>query len=183
MIPVARTSNLIVTNHDDGLVVYDSVDHHAHSLNAVSAFVWLAADGVTTVDEISARLGAKLGGDADRTEMRALVLMALGQLQEKGLVLSNTSRREPAEVPEAITRRAAAAAIGKAALLVGGILPAVYSLVAPEPAFADSGVKIRPVTGTCALVGAVCRQDSCTGDCVKVHIDEGGGSVEFCNCI
>ena len=164
MIPVARTTGLLSEPFDGGLVVYDRSDHRTHSLNAVSAFVWLASDGINTVEEIALQLGRKLGREADGTEMRALVLMALGQLKASGLLEREVYHAVEGGVAEAVSRRAAAATIGKAALLLGGVLPSVFSLVSPDAASAQT----LGVTGSCTVTaGGTCLKNTCTGTCRK----------------
>jgi len=110
------------------ILLYDERRHMAFCLNESSAAIWKLADGERTVEAIgeaaSAQLKTPLSGE--------LVLFALGQLREDGL-LEQDSLAE-AEAP--ISRRALLRTLGVSGAL---LLPMVAAIVAPPAAAAYNG--------------------------------------------
>ncbi|HLH02042.1 MAG TPA: PqqD family protein [Bryobacteraceae bacterium] len=118
-------------------ILYDKVNHRAHSLNESAALVWQNADGNKSVGELSELLNRELGIPADEK----VVVLAVKQLGEAGLL----EEFSPAEVnPELVSRRQLARNFGLAGASAG-LLPFVVSVLAPTPAMAGSAVsKITP---------------------------------------
>jgi hypothetical protein len=111
-------------------IVYDKVNHRAHTLNPTAAAVWEAADGSKSIDELARVLELALGIPAERS----VVLLALSELQDAGL-LESAAEMEPVDADT--SRREMArrfALIGVSAALV----PLVASVIAPTPAMAQS---------------------------------------------
>ncbi len=128
--PKARREGLFSERLAEETIVYDKVNHSAHTLNETVAMVWQSADGDKSVNELTQILHSKLGIPADR----GVVLLALEQLEAAGLLeasadvakeTEHTSRRE-------VARRLALAGVSAA------MVPLVASVVAPTPAMAVS---------------------------------------------
>ncbi len=130
--PKARHDNVFFESLAGETIVYDKLNHRAHTLNKTASAVWEAADGSKSIDELARILELDLGIPAGR----AVVLLALRELEEAGLV-ENAAEMEPAE-PGASRREMARkfALAGVSAALV----PFVASVLAPTPAMAQSPV-------------------------------------------
>ncbi|AHG93061.1 hypothetical protein J421_5526 (plasmid) [Gemmatirosa kalamazoonensis] len=178
MIPLARTQELHVEHVDAGCVVYDLRTDAVHSLNAVTTFVWEHCTGSSTVDAIAAELGRELEREDGVTELRALVWLAIAELERAQLMERAVRTPIVRQVVDPISRRRATMKMGRAALLLGGILPAVKSIVAPTPAAADStGV----VTGACTDLLRGCDINTCTGTCKRTF--DSAGNFIGCDCV
>jgi len=121
-IPTPKSS-LIIRELGEETLVYDLATHRASCLNRGAAEVFRACNGRRSVTEIAARAGKRLG----RKVTAAYVEIALDRLGRSGLVeaaprIASKRRRET-------LKRLAAAAI---------VLPAITSVLAPEPAQAQT---------------------------------------------
>ena len=154
-LPRARQEDLVVTDLQDEVLVYDLTRHRAHCLNRTAARVWRHADGKKTVEQIAATLQAELEAPIDE----AMVRLALRQLGRAHLLEgprdgwadgSRQTRRD-------LLRKAAR--IG----LIAAAVPAVLSLVAPTPVAAASA----PCGAACANNGACTGLADAGGACIK----------------
>jgi hypothetical protein len=153
--PRAR-SGLILRAVGNELIVYDSQTHVAHCLNRTAALVFQAADGRTSVEALSARLGRQ----AEIEVPQEVVEAALDELAAAGLL-----EAPPPSRPAEPSRRSAMRAVGVAALA-----PIVASLVVPTPAEA-ANTCIPQASCTAANFGqpcyvaaqAECASKICTG--------------------
>lgn len=128
LMPKARTEDLEVQELGDELLVYDLQNHRAHRLNLAAALVWRHCDGKTSMARVAELLKRGFGLPAN-----PLVLdFALRTLSKKRL-LSEARYRSRSKA--AGSRREL---IKKLGLLTTALLPAVSSLVAPPPAYAQS---------------------------------------------
>jgi hypothetical protein len=132
MNPTARTNDLLTEEVGDDLLVYDTISHHAHSLNSTAAFIWRHADGSHSLSQLTDLMRHERGM-ADATA--DTVLAGLGQLEECGLMeVSGTglyTRRD------ALKKVGVKLGVGVAA---GALLaPVVQSIVAPQHARASVG--------------------------------------------
>ena len=80
--PKARRDGLFSERLAEETIVYDKVNHTAHTLNSTVAMVWQSADGDQSVNELTRILHSRLGIPADR----GVVVLALEQLQAAGLL-------------------------------------------------------------------------------------------------
>jgi len=154
MKPRARADLASCTVRDE-VVVYDFRTHKARCLNATAAAVFARRDGTRTPRQIAAELGCD----------EALVWMSLGKLDESALL--------DAPLGVDVGRRAL---LKKMAVTAGlsVALPAVWSIVAPTPAYAASGTVCIPPTACVAPpptqccnnngMAGVCQPDgTCSG--------------------
>jgi hypothetical protein len=88
--PVALTDSLVTDEADGDLVVRDAQGGLTCRLNASAAVVWKACDGSRTPSDLVDVLAPELGPDADED----LVLIALDDLVEHGLITSGYERRK-----------------------------------------------------------------------------------------
>ena len=140
--PVARSSDLIVDTIGDELLIYDTLDHRAHSLNAVASAVWRACDGTRTTTEI-----------AEHTRLDPVAVeLALDNLTEIGLLDGHAST--------GINRRAALRKMSLAAAGVAVVLPVIRSITAPTAAMAY-GMHSKNVQHA-GFVAGPCSADACS---------------------
>jgi hypothetical protein len=150
--PKAREDELLIEELEDELLVYDQRDDTAHRLNRTAALVWRHADGTRDVPDLVGMLETELGDVADED----LVRIALDDLADRGLVsgVPERPREDRRHSRRRFIRRVGT--VGAAAL----VLPVVRSIVAPDPAAAQS-----PCTscdcGTCACTSCICSCTSC----------------------
>lgn len=144
--PLARTDGLVVQEMPDELLVYDVKADKAHCLNATAASVWKACDGALTVADLSASFDAEAG--SSRGE--GVVLLALEQLQENGLL------QNPLDLGPSYSRRDLVRGIGLASLIA---LPVVASLAMPTSAMAASCMCVSP--GDCLVQSTCPNQQNC----------------------
>jgi hypothetical protein len=127
MKPVART-DLALRELDGEAVVYDFRRHKAHCLNPTAFAVFRLCDGKRTPAQIARELAQTLGAALDEE----FVWMALGKLDKEQLL------ETPLGAPVDFDRRRL---VRKLAMTAGLsiALPAVWSILAPTPAYAASG--------------------------------------------
>ena len=130
--PKVRGSGLLVQELGDELLVYDLERNVAHCLNGIAAAVWAHCDGERTVAEI----GPLLNTDLAPEEVETLVLYALDQFAERGLLEERTEAEPERTATAMMTRRQMVVRVG---LAVGLAIPLVESIVSPPAAMAQSG--------------------------------------------
>lgn len=138
-LPRARRDNILVTEVENEVLLYDVSEKRAHALNPTAALVWQRCDGETTIADMAARLEAR--GIVPGEQALAL---ALQQLDKAGLV----------ETSDGVSRREFARRVGQVGLAVG-MAPVIASVVAPTAMAASSA--------TCSKVGQPCNSDSDCG--------------------
>ncbi|MEA2307610.1 MAG: hypothetical protein QOH43_4890, partial [Solirubrobacteraceae bacterium] len=150
--PTARTQDLIVEELGDELLVYDRRTDVAHSLNAVATAVWRGCDGATDLDALAAAIAPRAGDE----DAEALVLRALDELREKGLLEAQRAAAPGLSRRQALGR---IAGVGMAAVAA----PLIVSAAAPAPADA--------ATPPCTAQHGACTATSqcCTGTCQSGH--------------
>jgi len=133
---LARTTELIVKELPDEVLIYDLKSNNAHCLNETAAFVWNHCDGQTTANEI-----AKLMERKWRTPVREEVIwFTLNKLSRADLM------QEQITLPDAqigMSRRSAVRRLAIGSLLT---VPVVMSVVAPT---AMAGASIPSQCQTC----------------------------------
>ncbi len=150
--PRARTTDLVVKEVAEELLVYDLTRQRAHSLNRVAAAVWRACDGTRGVAAL--RVAAGESGQALPTEAVQYALQALGR-----------ARLLEGPIEEGrLTRREVMARLGTAAAVA---LPLVTTIITPTAAAAQSRTCIPFNQGPCTSATQCC-QDACAGPCVCV---------------
>jgi Coenzyme PQQ synthesis protein D (PqqD) len=129
MKPAART-DLAKCDVRDEVVIYDFRNHQARCLNRMAAAVFGLCDGTRTARQIAAELTRSLGEPVDEE----IVWLALGQLDDGGLFETPLGgARTDVGRRRLIKKMALTAGLSLA-------LPAVWSIVAPTPAYAASSV-------------------------------------------
>jgi hypothetical protein len=129
--PVGRTEGLLTEELDGEVLVYDLSGDTALHLNQTAALVWRSCDGRRTVADLTTLVSEELGEPADED----VVLMALDNLADHGLLSSGYEERDGAEV--ALSRRRFFRRVGVA----GGAAfsaPVVYAALVPTAAAALS---------------------------------------------
>jgi hypothetical protein len=128
--PRARTTELLIEELEDELLVYDLAADRAHRLNGTAAVVFRNADGTRTVEDLVDVLAGEVGVLADED----LVLITLDELVEAGLVEDYTKRstKESRTSRRKFIQRAGAVGAAAAAL------PIVHSIIAPTVAQAQT---------------------------------------------
>lgn len=130
VLPSARTSELVVRELEDEVLIYDMQRQKAHCLNRTSAFIWKHCDGKTTTGEMKHLLEREFATQVDED----VVWLALNQLRrfhllEEGNKISfgmKVSRRDlvrkylPAALAVPLILSIAAPAAVQAASACGG---------------------------------------------------------------
>lgn len=136
VVPAARTTDLVITQSGDEVLVYDTAAHHIHHLNAAATSVWQRCDGHRAVADIAVETGL-----TEEAVQRALRTLGDAKLLDGPLadpMRGMQSRRS-------FMRKAA---------IAGVAVPAIVSISAPSASASQSGEVI------------VCSDDSCcTGPC------------------
>jgi hypothetical protein len=144
-LPKSRRDNLLTTELEEEVVVYDPERKQAHSLNRVAVAVWSHCDGETTsLAELQRRVSAEVGTPV--TE--AAVWLALRKLERAHLLMERIGSSD------AMTRRqliGQAGRLGAAAVAT----PIVLSALVPVSAAA-----ISVCSGTSAVCQTGCRCQS-----------------------
>jgi coenzyme PQQ synthesis protein D (PqqD) len=150
--PVADHKRFLTEVLDDELLVYDDQRRLASRLNRTSAIVWQNCDGEHTVAGLVDALRDELGDVADED----LVLIALDQLDDQGLLESGYKRRDLATSRSSRRRFIRRVGVIGAAALA---LPIAQSVAAP-PAQAATSVS---TCSTCDCYFCTCY-DNCYCD-------------------
>jgi hypothetical protein len=143
--PRARNQDVLTTDLDDELIVYDIERKWAHSLNRVAACVWRHCDGHHAVTDLQRVASVELGSFIDEET----IALALRQLHQARLLVDGF---QPAG--DGVTRREMlrkARRVGAAAV----VAPAVFSALVPAPAAAQS----------CTPCGSICVKGVLPGCC------------------
>src|SRR5271154_5472686 len=98
--PKTRSTQLLVEELVDELLIYDTERNEVHCLNGSAVQVWALCDGTRTVSEIAQALGTDLAPDAAET----LVWCALDQFAEKHLLQEIQDKPLDVYRPEGMTR-------------------------------------------------------------------------------
>ena len=149
--PLARQANLVVTELQNEVLLYDLDRDQASCLNQTAALVWKFADGESSVDEIAARMAAELKTSVDAR----VVWYAIDQLGKKDLL--QTRLTIPAQYTR-MTRRDFLVKAGVAGAIVA--IPVIISLTAPTPAMAATGAcpgRACNVAADCCPGNPVCN--------------------------
>lgn len=142
--PKARTADLITTELDGELLVYDRDSDRALCLNPTAAAVWRLADGTRSVDELAELLSRQ----SDRPLDAEVVWFALARLERAGLLQEAPVRPDPIRC----TRRQLARRLG-ATVAFSSVVPAITAIVAPTAAEAAT---CKPLNASCTSGGQCC---------------------------
>lgn len=145
--PQARHANLVITELENEVLLYDLDRDQASCLNATAALVWKFADGESSIDQIAARMAAELKSPVDAR----VVWYALDQLGKKDLLTGRVTI--PVQYTR-MTRRDFLVKAGIAGAIVA--IPVIISLTAPTPAMA--------ATGSCNGRACNVNADCCPGN-------------------
>lgn len=130
-LPQARTTDLVMRELPDEMLVYDLKTHEAHCLNHTAALAWKHCDGKSSVTEIASLMEKDMNTPVDE----AAVWLAVDRLSKAHLLEEQVI--PPTGTP-GISRRKALQRIGIGSLLI----PTVLTVVAPIPAMARTCIPI-----------------------------------------
>jgi hypothetical protein len=130
--PLGRSEGLLTEQVDDELLVYDETNDVACRLNPTAALIWRNCDGRRTLSDLLVILREEVGDAADED----MVLIALDDLVEHGLIVSGYEPRESAAIRLSRRRFFRRAGVAGAAAMAA---PVVYSMAVPAAAAAQSG--------------------------------------------
>jgi hypothetical protein len=156
--PCAIT-DVVLTELDDELLVYDQARHRAHCLNRTAGFIWRHCDGTNDVADLAQLTEEAFGSPADES----FVWLALKQLLRARLLEPGL---EPPDDVERSTRRQLLLRIGRTSA-VALLAPVVASITAP---LAVAAASCSGTGGTCVVDGdccggCTCSSGSCVGTC------------------
>ena len=132
--PLARSSDLIIEELGDEVLVYDTNNDRAHSLSPAAARVWNNCNGRTTAEMLSVQLGI----EREIVDQALEELTACDLLEVKPMIVADGSTRREVTIKMAKVGAAAAAA------------PLILS-VAAQPAYAGASLNfcIQFSSGNC----------------------------------
>jgi hypothetical protein len=163
-VPAALTSDLITTESNDEVLVYDELAHHIHHLNAVTAKVWRLCDGSRSVIDIAIESGIE-------TEA---VRVALHQIEGAKLLESELDNG----IRSVKSRRSFMKMAGLASV------PAIVSITAPiakAAASHPSGCSHAGVTCSTGKDAGTCASTCCNGyHCVGSNCSSNGNKTYQC---
>lgn len=147
--PVAKTSEILVQELENELLIYNLKTNQAFCLNETSAIIYQLCDGTKTVAEISRTLNKNL----KQSISEDLIWLTLDSFKKDNLLEESDEFKINFN---GLTRRQVIKKIGFATMIA---LPIVSSVVAPSAAMAQSG-------GTAALFAACTTNPDCaSGAC------------------
>ena len=151
--PLARTQNLVTSESDSDLLVYDHDTQQIHHLNASSVAVWTQCDGSRTDGDIAVSLGLSL----------ETVHIALGSLAQANLLAG--------PIPSNLVApgRSRRSFLRKAAIAGGVALPTIVSITAPQAAAAYSEGSQECISGSLFPLGTGCNQHA---QCCSQYCDQ-----------
>ena len=147
-LPAVRTSDIVIQNLNNEILIYDLKNHQAYHLNETSAAIYQSCNGNTTFDELK-----------NRTEFTdELIFLALDQFKAQNLLVESENY---SSVFEGLSRREVIRKIGLSTITV---LPLVLSITAPTPAAAASSCpSINPCNPAITIPrGCPCEQNNCS---------------------
>lgn len=154
-LPKIKSSDIVVQDLKDEVLIYDLKENKAFCLNETSKFIWQMCNGKNTVADIADKLTKHFKKDVSED----IVYLAITQFEKDGL-LANKSE-EFADHFGGMSRREVIRKVGFASVIA---LPIISSIVAPNAAAAASGTCI---TGVCIAAGPqVCS--TCVGNQINV---------------
>ncbi|MBX3289767.1 MAG: PqqD family protein [Acidobacteria bacterium] len=148
--PVARSTNLVVQEVPNEVLIFDIDTNKAHCLNKTAALVWKSCDGKRSVSEIAEFVGSETGEQVSDD----LVWLAIDQLNETNLLEDQVTVDFKGQ-----SRRDALKKIGLASVIA---LPIVASLAAPQNALANMSCGCITITDCNPLDG--CPTNNCGQD-------------------
>lgn len=160
VVPAARAEDIVTTETNQDLLVYDQRSQHLHSLNAAVATVWRLCDGQRTIDDIVIMADSS----AETVQLALEKLSAADLLQDK----LATDLRSPGTSRRTALRKA----------VIAGSLPVIVSVTAPLAAQAVS----RTAGGSCIVSDSTCSD--VIGCCGQICNQQGGtvisGTLTLC---
>ncbi|NNF00469.1 MAG: PqqD family protein [Pyrinomonadaceae bacterium] len=145
-LPKARTSDLVISDYKDEILVYDLRSHRCHSLNRTAHTVWQEADGKKTLEQIGKKIDRRLS----KLNGEQLVLLSLGELEKRDLLDSGTQYG----FRSSVSRREIIKSVGKSTMIA---LPFIASITAPKAISAQSGCAPGQTCGSnCCDPGDAC---------------------------
>lgn len=144
--PKTRTTNTLVQELENELLVYDLKTNKAFCLNETSANVFQLCDGTKSVADISDLMSRKLKTLVSEDFVR----LALNELKKDNL-LENSD--ELKDFFAGMSRREMVKKVGLASMIA---FPVISSVVAPSAANAASGGSVGCASPTCVRGGQIC---------------------------
>jgi Coenzyme PQQ synthesis protein D (PqqD) len=139
MIPIARTTQLLVEELGEEVIVYDRQRDVIYCLNSLAARVWYCCDGRNTIADIAKILAEDLDLPVSSSgNSMDLILRSLQELE--GFQLIEKYIAQPIDRPEISRRRMLKKAALVSGFALGTLFPTIQSIVAPLPAMANSDI-------------------------------------------
>jgi hypothetical protein len=164
-LPQARKDNLLTTQLEDEVVVYDPERKQAHSLNRTALAVWKHSDGQTSISDLQRRASAEVGLPISE----AAIWLALRKLERAHLLLERIGSSDGMtrrQVFGQAGRLGAAAMVATPLVLTTAVLPAAAQTSACPPTgtpqCAPLCVCFAPITGGARQCAAQVDGLACT---------------------
>lgn len=152
--PKAREHNIVITESQNELLIYDLKTDRVYCLNETCRKVWELCDGETSIEEIGMSLNPQITDD----NLRQIVSMALAQLDESQLLTERSSFQRGKGI---LSRRELMRVLGVSSAIS---LPLITTVIAPMAVEAQSQTCLPPNTPCPSAPGACCSAGStCCG--------------------
>lgn len=151
--PKSRRNNLVTSNQNGELLIYDLNIDKAFCRNETSAAVWNLCDETKSASEIAEMIGKNLKFPVSED----FVWLAISDLQKENLIETGLDSQS---FLKGKTRREIIRKIGLASMVA---LPVISSLVAPQATNAQSG-GCSTVDQSCSFNGTYTQRNCCTSN-------------------
>lgn len=151
--PKARTTNLIISELSDELLVYDLKTDKCHCLNKTAYLVWQNCNGKNHLQDIA----AKFGENPPKEFSEKLMFLTLAKLEKANLL---EGKNEYQKIISKISRREMMQSL---ALSMTVALPLVASVVAPTSVSAQSCPPAQTCTDLNSVTTCCSNNQMCLG--------------------
>lgn len=147
-LPKARSSQLIVQETGDELLVYDLETVRALCLNKTAAAIWKLCDGRRTIPEIAREASGRTG----ELLSDEFVVVALDRLERRGLLIQDP------ENSFSMVDRTRREMIRRVGIASTALLPVIGFITVPTAAHSQSSCFANGVVRTCTNTAPGCVQ-------------------------
>jgi hypothetical protein len=148
-LPQARIENLLTTDLEEEVVVYDPERKQAHSLNRTAVAVWNHCDGRTSIAELQRQVSAEIGAPISETA----VWLALRKLEQAHLLVERLGSMERLTRRQVLGRAGQAGAVAMATpIVLSAFVPTAAAAQTLAPCTFQGTVKFCANLNNCACL-------------------------------
>ena len=144
-LPRGRRDDVLTTNLEDDVVIYDPESKQAHSLNRLAVAVWKHADGSKTIEDLQRLASDDVGSPVDQAAVR----LALRKLERAHLLMEKVGTAKPMTRREMLQKAGQLSAAAMVTPIVASALVPVAAaaasacanpFVCPNPTFCNQSI-------------------------------------------